>query len=143
MAADAILMRYTQHEASHAMRALFDALPSTRTDGKGRIDFAATPPALLATVADYAEITATGIGLGLSAVGNLIPYAAPEMGDGTVSSDTIEALGWMITELGDMAAACLVLATLCRRHCAASPGISNGATGPDERGLHRGTAKVQ
>lgn len=116
-ARDARLMRFTPHESSHAMRALFDALPLAHTGGDGRIDFAATSPALLATVADYAEVTANGIGLGLSAVGNLIPYAAPEMGDGTVSSDTIEALGWLITELGDMAAACLVLATLCRRQC--------------------------
>lgn len=124
---DAHLVGHSAHDASHAMRALIAALPSAHSGADGGIDFAATPPALLATVADSAELTAAGLGRGLSAVGNLIPYAAPEMGDGTVSADTIEALGWLITELGDMAAACLVLATRCRRQCAGGTGSGTAA----------------
>jgi hypothetical protein len=141
-AGGSIAGRYSPHEASHAMRALFAALPSASPDASGGIDFAATSPALLATVADYAEITATGLGLGLSAVGNLIPYAAPEMGDGTVSSDTIETLGWLITELGDTAAACLVLATSCRRQCAASAEHGSGITSPAAHGRHSGALRA-
>jgi hypothetical protein len=125
---DSLLMRLTPHEASHAMRALIDALPAAHTHPDGRIDFASTPVALLSKVADNAEVTAAGISLSLSAVGNLIPYAAPEMGDGTISSDTIEALGWLMTELGDMAAACFVLATQCRQHCVPGARKLNGAS---------------
>ena len=125
---DWLLMRLTPHQASHAMRALIDALPAAHTHPDGSIDFASTPVALLSQVADNAEVTAAGISLSLSAVGNLIPYAAPEMGDGTISSDTIEALGWLMAELGDMAAACLVLASQCRQHCAAGAKRRNGAS---------------
>ena len=125
---DWLLMRLTPHQASHAMRALIDALPSVRASADGRIDFASTPVALLSQVADNAEVTAAGISLGLSAVGNLIPYAAPEMGDGTIGSDTIEALGWLMTELGDMAAACLVLASQCRQNSVPGARKLNGAS---------------
>jgi hypothetical protein len=110
------------------MRALVRALPSAHAFPEGGIDFEATPAALLASLADNAEVTAAGLSRGLSAVGNLIPYAAPELGDGTISADTIEALGWLMTELGDMAAACLVLATLCRRHGAPPVRKLNGST---------------
>jgi hypothetical protein len=125
---DALLARLARFDANHAMRALINALPSVRTCADGSIDFASTPVAVLIAVADNAEVTAACIGLGLSAVGNIIPYAAPEIGEGTISSDSIEALGWLLAELGDVAAACLVLGALCRQQCAASGRKLNGAT---------------
>jgi hypothetical protein len=116
------LLRQVIVDADRAMGALVDELPSLQMNENGAIDFTATPAVVLASIADKAQTTTAVIGLGLSAIGNLMACAAPEMEDGTISADTVEALGWLMAELGEMAAVCFVLATLCRQHgCAAGP----------------------
>ena len=52
---------------------------------------------------------------GMAALGQLLAHSSPVIEDGTVGADSIEALGWLIAELGDMTAYCLVLAAECRR----------------------------
>ena len=42
-------------------------------------------------------------------------HSAVVIDDGTVSSDTVEALGWLLAELGDLGAGLLVIAAHCRR----------------------------
>jgi hypothetical protein len=48
---------------------------------------------------------------GMAAIGHLLAHSAPVIEDGTIGADTVEALGWLLAELGDMAAYCVVLAT--------------------------------
>jgi hypothetical protein len=48
---------------------------------------------------------------GMAAIGHLLAHSAPVIEDGTIGADTVEALGWLLAELGDMAAYCMVLAT--------------------------------
>jgi hypothetical protein len=47
---------------------------------------------------------------GMAAIGHLLAHSAPVIEDGTIGADTVEALGWLLTELGDLAAYCMVLA---------------------------------
>lgn len=48
---------------------------------------------------------------GLAALGHLLAHSAPVIEDGTVGADSVEALGWLMAEVGDLAAVCLSLAT--------------------------------
>lgn len=52
---------------------------------------------------------------GMAALGQLLAHSSPVIEDGTVGADSVEALGWLIAELGDMTSFCLVLASECRR----------------------------
>lgn len=47
---------------------------------------------------------------GLGALGHLLAHSSPVIEDGT-GVDSVEALGWSMVEIGDLAAACLMLTT--------------------------------
>jgi hypothetical protein len=110
--------RLPNGEGDRAMRGLVARLPRLQCDKDGCVDFAASDAALLVQLADDAETAVSAISLGISAIGNLMAYAAPEIEDGTVSSDTVEALGWHLAETGELAAVLAVLAAHCRRETA-------------------------
>jgi hypothetical protein len=103
------------------MRMLVEQLPRMTTCAAGDIDFANCSASLLANVAGNAETTAALMGRGLSAIGCLMAYAAVEIEDGSITSDSVEALGWLMAELGDIAAVCFVLAARCRQAMPAPP----------------------
>ncbi len=103
------------NEARHPMRDLLVHLPRLLVDAQGKPDFLGSSPSLLLSISEDAETAAGAINRGMSAVGALIAYAAPEMDDGTISSDSIEALGWLFAELGAISAECLTLSAGCRR----------------------------
>ena len=109
------LHRLARSEVDRPMRTLVEQLPRLATGAGGDIDFTSCPAALLATVAENAETTAALMGRGLSAIGCLMAYAAVEIEDGSIASDSVEALGWLMAELGDIAAVCFVLSAQCRR----------------------------
>ena len=115
------LHRLARAEVERPMRTLVEQLPRLAMGPGGDIDFASCPAALLASVAENAETTAALMGRGLSAVGCLMAYAAVEIEDGSISSDSVEALGWLMAELGDIAAVCFVLASQCRQALPAPP----------------------
>lgn len=96
------------------MQELMELLPRLIVDVNGELDLKATPVDVLQQVAAHAESSAAAIGLGLSAVGSLMAYAAPECEDRTISSDAVEAIGWLFAELGATTAICLKLAAACR-----------------------------
>jgi hypothetical protein len=52
---------------------------------------------------------------GMAAVGQLMAHSSPVIEDGTVGADSVESLGWLLSELGDLSGYCLVLASECRR----------------------------
>ena len=107
-------------EHERPMRDLLARLPQLNADARGRLDFLNCSPSLLLEVAEHAETCVEAINLGISAIGNLIPMAAPEIEDGTISAGTVESLGWLICELSDFSAACFVLASECRQSRAAT-----------------------
>lgn len=69
----------------------------------------------LVAIAQDAEITLSTIHHGLGAIGHLLAHSAVPIEDGTVGADSLESLGFLMAELGDLAAACMTLAARCRR----------------------------
>ncbi|MFY8042770.1 MAG: hypothetical protein ACOVOD_07570 [Rhodoferax sp.] len=72
-------------------------------------------PSLLVQLAGDALAVIGMVQLGTSVIGQLLAYSAPEVEDGTVCSETVEALGWLLSELNDAAATLMVLVAECRQ----------------------------
>src|SRR5674476_470414 len=89
-------------------------LPMMKVNSQG-VDYKATDPAVLAVVADAAEITMNVLHSGIGSIGDLLAHSAVAIEDGSIGADSIESLGHLMAELGAMAAQCMVLATRCRR----------------------------
>jgi hypothetical protein len=106
-------LRRAEHEKP--LRDLLVRLPQLKVDAQGRLDLLKSSPSLVLEVAEHAETTVQAINLGIAAIGAIISFASAEIEDGTVAMGTVEALGWLLSELGETAAACLVLAAACRR----------------------------
>lgn len=103
----------------HPVRWLVRSLPLLPTTSRGAIDYATADPILLRQIAEAADTLTRSFHLGTSAIGQLMAHAAPELEDGTVSSDAVEALGWLLSALGEMGAQMAVLALQCARAAAA------------------------
>ena len=86
----------------------------------------AIPHRLRAPMAESAETVMAVCQNGMAALGHLLAHSSPVIEDGTLGADSVEALGWLIAELGDMTAYCLVLAAECRREPSCA-GLSNVA----------------
>lgn len=106
-------LRRPEHE--RPLRDLLVRLPQLVTNKQGKLDLLASSPSLVLEVAERAETSVKAINLGIAAVGNLMPYAALEIEDGTIATGTVEALGWLLSELGELAATCMILAAECRQ----------------------------
>ena len=104
----------TRTIAAHPMRDLLIQLrkvqPEVTITGTTAI-----PHRLRAPLAESAETVMAVCQNGMAALGQLLAHSSPVIEDGTVGADSVEALGWLIAELGDMTAYCLVLAAECRR----------------------------
>ncbi|MDR6535999.1 hypothetical protein J2739_001769 [Variovorax soli] len=90
------------------------------TDNTGEVDLRVCSSVLLADVAEDAETTISTIHQGLGAIGHLLAHSAVPIEDGTIGADSMESLGFLMAELGDLAAACMTLAARCRRAIQAS-----------------------
>lgn len=66
-------------------------------------------------IVQHAQTVSSVCQNGMAAIGLLLAHSSPIIEDGTVGADSVEALGWLITELSDMSTYCLVLAADCRR----------------------------
>lgn len=105
----------TRTEAIQPMRDLLMRLPMLPMTQKQEIDFPAADPALLVVIADDAETTMNVIHHGVGAIGHLLAHSAVVIEDGTISADCIEDLGFLMSEIADLASGCMTLATRCRR----------------------------
>lgn len=104
--------------ALRPMRDLMARLPALPLTGAQEVDFAAADPALLVAIAEDAEMLMGAMHHGIGAIGQLLANSAVMVEDGTISADCLEALGFLMAELGDMAASCMTLAAHCRRETA-------------------------
>ena len=100
------------------MRDLLLQLPLLAARPGETIQYEEADAFLLAQIAENAEVAMNTIHLGLSAVGQILARAAPEVETGEISGDATEALGWLLAELGDFAATAFCLSAACRRHTA-------------------------
>lgn len=105
---------------------LLRLLPQLQTDKAGHLDLTHTVPQILSKLIEHAEDCSSTLHRGISAIGSLLAHSASEIEDGTISSDTVEALGWLIAELGDYGAACFMLAAQCRKAKTANGNTQQG-----------------
>ena len=98
------------------MRDLLLLLPYLTVGAAQDIDYEAADPGLLVQLAARAETAMRTIHLGISASGHLLARSAPEIECREISGDAVEALGWLIAELGDFAAVAQCLAAACRKY---------------------------
>jgi hypothetical protein len=68
----------------------------------------------LQRLAESAEVMMRTIHLGLGAVGHLLARSSLDIQDGSVPADTMENLGFLMAELGDLAAECMRVAGECQ-----------------------------
>lgn len=101
------------------LRDLLQLLLQLQTDKVGHLDLTHTPAPVLSKLIEHAEDCASTLHRGISAIGSLLAHSSAEIEDGTISSDTVEALGWLLAELGDFGAACFTLAAQSRKAKAA------------------------
>lgn len=104
--------------AMRPMRSLLMRLPQLPTAPGLEIDFAAADSQLLMDLLEDAQTTVDVIHLGVGAIGHLLANSAMMVEDGTIGSDCLEAIGFLLAELGDMAIGCMSLAAHCRREVA-------------------------
>lgn len=91
-------------------------MPHLPLTSKSEIDYAAADPALLMQLADASDAVLLIIHIGTSAIGRLLAQAEAEPFSNARSLDAIEALGWLVAELNDMAGAVNRISAACRRH---------------------------
>lgn len=96
------------------MRDLLRQLPRLHTDGEGNVDYTHSDQAIVAATGQNAACMASALHMGMGAIGQLLATSAPQIDDGSVGSDAIEALGWLMAELGDLGAELAVIAIRCR-----------------------------
>ena len=91
-------------------------MPHLPLTSRSEIDYAGADPALLMQLADAGEAVLLITHIGTSAIGRLLAQAGIEpLGDATVA-DSIEALGWLVAEINDLAGAVHRISAACRRH---------------------------
>jgi hypothetical protein len=77
-------------------------------------DYAGSNPYLVKELGNHLDTLVGVCFSGTRAVGHLLALASPEVEGGEVSQDTIEGLGWLLSELGDMGAWATVMSQQCK-----------------------------
>ncbi|MBK7646687.1 MAG: hypothetical protein IPJ12_05885 [Betaproteobacteria bacterium] len=103
-------------KAERPMRDLMLLMPHLPIRDKCEIDYEAADADLLVDIARHAETTLRTVHLGTSAIGELLVYASPEIGTGEFPANTIEAIGWLLADLGDLAATAHLLMAGCQHY---------------------------
>lgn len=83
---------------------------------KCEIDYEAADADLLVDIARHAETILRTVHKGTSAIGELLVYVSPEIGTGEFPANTIEAIGWLLADLGDLAATAHLLIAGCQHY---------------------------
>lgn len=74
-------------------------------------------PELQQQMASTSSAALRTIHLGLAALGQLVARCSLDLQDGTVGSESIENLGHLMAELGDLAGECMRIHGECRHAC--------------------------
>lgn len=107
-------------------RMLMALLPRLLVNDQGQPDFDGSDAMALVQIAEAAELLQRVLQLGISAIGQLLAHASVQVETGELAQDTVEALGWLLAELGDAAAACVELAAPCRHATVDFTGARHG-----------------
>jgi hypothetical protein len=102
--------------AHRPARRLLQLLPLLVATPGQVVGYAHVEPVLLEQIADDADALMATLQMGLSAAAQLMAHAAPEVEDGTFSSDMVEALGWFMSEVSEISFTLMPLVVACRHH---------------------------
>lgn len=102
-------------QAMRPIRDLLLQLPHLTVTAEFEIDYLAANPELLLQIANNGDVAMRIVNLGISAIGILLANSAPEIETREISGDAAEAIGWLIGELGELAAVIHCIAAACRR----------------------------
>jgi len=108
----------TEGEADRPLRDLLLLMPHLPLGPDFNIDYAGAEPALLSQIGAHADLTMRTLHRGTAAIGQLLVYVSPEIGTGEFSADAMEGLGWLLAEMGDLAATAHLIAASCQRFTA-------------------------
>ena len=100
------------------LRDLLLQLPLLPVNAAHEIDYAASDPAVLVQIAANAYTCQQTVQRGVSGIGHLLARAAPDIELAAIPSDCIEALGFLMAELGDLASVAQSLSAACLRYTA-------------------------
>lgn len=105
-------------EMRRPLRDLLLLMPHLQVRTEFHIDYESAEPALLHQIGANADITMRTVYRGTAAIGRLLVAVSPEVGTGELPADRVEALGWLLAEIGDLAATCHSIAASCQRFTA-------------------------
>ena len=100
------------------LRDLLLLMPLLPVSDRGEIDYNAASPALLMQLGANADLSMQTIQRGTAAIGRLLVAVSPEIGTGEFSADAMESIGWLLAEIGDLAATAQCLSVACHRYTA-------------------------
>lgn len=104
--------------SDHPLRDLLLLMPLVPVSARGEIDYNAASPALLKQLGANADLSMRTLHRGTAAIGRLLVAVSPEIGTGEFSADAMESVGWLISELADLAATAQCLSVACHRYTA-------------------------
>lgn len=100
------------------LRDLLLLMPLLPVSDRGEIDYNAAEPALLTQIGSNADLSMRTLYRGTAAIGRLLVAVSPEIGTGEFSADAMESIGWLLAEIGDLAATAQCLSVACHRYTA-------------------------
>lgn len=103
-------------EVRRPLRDLLLLMPHLQVRMGFDIDYESAEPALLHQIGTNADITMRTVHRGTAAIGRLLVAVSPEGGTGALPADRMEALGWLLAEMGDLAATCHSITASCQRY---------------------------
>ena len=111
------------------LRQLVTLLPQLKLTAQGQPDFDASDIAVLLQIAEACELLQRVVSLGVGAVGQLLAHSSVEVETGELGQEAVEAVGWLVAESCDGAAAFMALGARCRRAAAGFKGACNVKAG--------------
>lgn len=117
-------MNTDSHEAfeevvsDRPLRDLLLLMPLLPVNDRGDIDYNAAAPELLNQIGANADLSMRTLHRGTAAIGRLLVAVSPEIGTGEFSAGAMESIGWLLAEIGDLAATAQCLSVACHRYTA-------------------------
>ena len=100
------------------LRDLLLLMPLLPVSDLGEINYNAAEPDLLTQIGANADLSMRTLHRGTAAIGRLLAAVSPEIGTGKFSADAMESVGWLISELADIAVTAQCLSVACHRYTA-------------------------
>jgi hypothetical protein len=90
------------------------AIDSARTSKVPNLDYSAANPYWVRELGQHLDVIVGLCQNGTRALGHLLAVSSAELEGGEISGETVEGLGWMLSELGDIGAWATVMAQSCK-----------------------------